>query len=97
MLAVELDGQMPQSHWLALQKRQIPHPPGIKTTIQKLFYASNRLFKCTTKHNRNILSFEKLAHFNKIVRSESPHLTGFFKGSQMLQQDGEYYKLIIYP
>ena len=81
--------KFPSPTGLRFKKRQIPHPPGIKTTIQKLFYASNRLFKCTTKHNRNTLSFEKLAHFNKIGRSESPHLTGFFKGSQMLQQNGE--------
>ena len=61
MLAVELDGQM--LHWLVVQKRQIPHPPGIETSIQKFPHASNRLFKCTTYRQPKYLEFQKTCSF----------------------------------
>ena len=57
---------------------------------------SNR-FKCKnpTKHNWDILSVGKLSYGGlfisiKLFIPESPHLTGFFKGSQMLQPNSEY-------
>ena len=57
---------------------------------------SNRKFKCKnpTKHNWDISSVGKLSYGGlfisiKLFIPESPHLTGFFKGSQMLQPNSE--------
>ena len=82
-------------HWLALEKRQIPHP---QTAIQKFSHASNHLFKCEypISHTQNILIkspkaiLRRFVHFKKLFIPESPHLTGFFKSSQILQQNSEY-------
>ena len=43
--------------------------------------------KYPTKHNRNHLKSQKAVI---LFIPESPHLTGIFKGSQMLQQNSEY-------
>ena len=72
-------------------------------TYHELFSQMSNRFKCKnpTKHNWDILSVGKLSYGGlfisiKLFIPQSPHLTGFFKGSQMLQPNSEYRSNILW-
>ena len=81
------DGQMP--HWLAL--------PTTTSDYLNFSHMSKHLFKCKypNKYNWNISNLGKLSYgglfiWIKLFIPQSPHLAGFLKDSQMLQQNSEY-------